>query len=68
MTHRLSKEVPGKSFIPVPEAICPNMKRTTIGSIIKALESLSPEVMLSPEIIEAARRPLERMIEIGRGD
>jgi quinolinate synthase len=68
MTHRLSKEVPGKRFIPVPEAICPNMKRTTISSIIKALESLSPEVTLSPETIEAARRPLERMIEIGRGD
>jgi quinolinate synthase len=29
---------------------------------------MSPEITLSPEIIEAARKPLERMMEIGRGD
>ena len=68
MTYRLSKEAPGKVFIPLPEAICPDMKRTTVDLIIKALESLSPEITLSAEIIEAARKPLERMIEIGRGD
>ena len=68
MTYRLGKEVPGKTFIPVPTAVCPNMKRTTISSLIKALETLSPEITLSPELIEAARKPLERMMEIGRGD
>lgn len=68
MTYRLRKEAPDKTFIPVPTAICPNMKRTTVASLIKALETLSPEVTLSPEMIEAARKPLERMMEIGRGD
>ncbi|NLX47602.1 MAG: quinolinate synthase NadA [Euryarchaeota archaeon] len=68
MTHRLRKEVPGKTFIPVPGAICPNMKRTTLSSLIKALEDLSPEILLPPETIEAARKPLQRMMEIGRGD
>jgi quinolinate synthase len=68
MTYRLGKEAPGKTFIPVPTAVCPNMKRTTISSLIKALETLSPEIDLSPEIIEAARKPLEKMMEIGRGD
>ncbi|HUT26433.1 MAG TPA: quinolinate synthase NadA [Methanomassiliicoccales archaeon] len=68
MTYRLSKEVPDKKFIPVPSAICPNMKRTTVSSLIRALETMSPEITLAPGIIEAARKPLERMMEIGRGD
>ncbi|HNU35971.1 MAG TPA: quinolinate synthase NadA, partial [Methanomassiliicoccales archaeon] len=68
MTYRLGKEAPDKTFIPIPSAVCPNMKRTTLSSLIKALENMSPEITLSPEIIEAARIPLERMMEIGRGD
>ncbi|MCG7844869.1 MAG: quinolinate synthase NadA [Methanomassiliicoccales archaeon] len=68
MTYRLGKEVPHKGFIPIPTAVCPNMKRTTTSSLIKALETMSPEIILPPEIIEAARKPLERMMEIGRGD
>ena len=68
MTYRLSKEVPNKKYIPVPSAICPNMKRTTVSSLIRALETMSPEITLAPEMIEAARKPLERMMEIGRGD
>ncbi len=68
MTYRLGKEAPDKVFIPVPGAICPNMKRTSVSSLIKALETLGPEITLSPEVIEAARKPLERMMEIGRGD
>ena len=68
MTYRLSKESPDKKFFPVPSAVCPNMKRTTISSLVRALETMSPEITLSPEIIEAARKPLERMMEIGRGD
>jgi quinolinate synthase len=68
MTYRLGKEAPDKRFIPVPTAVCPNMKRTTLSSLVKALETMSPEITLSPEMIEAARKPLERMMEIGRGD
>jgi len=68
MTYRLRKVVPGKKFISVPTAVCPNMKMTTLSSIVKALEELSPEIVLAPEIIEAARKPLELMMEIGRGD
>ncbi|TFG56468.1 MAG: quinolinate synthase NadA [Methanomassiliicoccus sp.] len=68
MTYRLSKESPDKKFFPVPSAVCPNMKRTTISSLVRALETMSPEITLSPEIIEAARKPLERMMEIGHGD
>jgi len=68
MTHRLGKEAPGKRFYPVPSAVCPNMKRTTPASLLRALETLTPEVTLPPDVIKAARRPLELMMEIGRGD
>ncbi|MBN1110068.1 MAG: quinolinate synthase NadA [Methanomassiliicoccales archaeon] len=68
MTYRLSKVCPGKRYYPIPSAVCPNMKRIDGPSLLKALETLSPEIELSPETIEAARRPLERMMEIGRGD
>jgi quinolinate synthase len=68
MTYRLSRVCPGKRYYPVPSAVCPNMKRIGVSSLLRALETLSPEVTLSREIIEAARKPLERMMEIGRGD
>ena len=42
MTYRLRKEVPGKTFIPVPTAVCPNMKRTTLSSIDKGPGGHSP--------------------------
>jgi quinolinate synthase len=68
LTHRLGKEAPGKSFYPIPGAICPNMKRITLRSVVESLQHLQHEVFLDPQVIEKARRPLERMMAIGRGD
>ena len=66
MIHRLSKEVPDKTFYPVKGAVCPTMKLITLDNIISALETLTPEVIVDPEIAERAREPLRRMLEIGR--
>lgn len=68
MCYRLSKEIPEKTFIPVEEAVCPNMKMFTLEKVIASLENLGPEIQLSDEIIKKARIPLERMINIGRGE
>lgn len=68
MIYRLAKENPGKTFYAVPGAICPTMKLITIDSILAALESLTPEVTMAAELMERARRPLQRMMDIGRGD
>lgn len=68
MLHRLGKEFPDKRFYAVPGAVCPTMKLITLDNIISALESLSPEVHLRPEVAERARAPLERMLAVGRGD
>jgi quinolinate synthase len=68
MVHRLTKEVPHKTFHLVRSAVCPAMKMITFEDVVKSLETLGPKVTLPQDIIERARRPLERMVEIGRGE
>lgn len=68
MAYRLEKEIPSKTFYTLSTAVCPNMKKITLKKVIKSLETLSPKITIDPKIIERAKRPLERMIEIGRGD
>jgi quinolinate synthase len=68
MCYRLKKENPSKKFYPVKSAICPNMKRITIEDVLKSLEALKPKITLPDNIMKAARLPLQRMMDIGRGD
>ncbi|MCE5296174.1 MAG: quinolinate synthase NadA [Euryarchaeota archaeon] len=68
MTYRLSKENPDKTFYPITMAICPTMKMITLEKVIKSLETLEPRIELPEDLIAKAKVPLERMIEIGRGD
>ena len=75
--HRLKKECPGKGFIapPVFDAMraptdncrcseCRYMKLNTLEKLRDCLARKSPQIELSAEIIERARRPIERMLEI----
>jgi quinolinate synthase len=64
LCYRLEKENPGKKFYPVPSAICPNMKKTTLEKVLKSLETLEPKIELSEEIIQKARIPLQRMMDM----
>ncbi|OPY34651.1 MAG: Quinolinate synthase A [Methanomassiliicoccales archaeon PtaU1.Bin124] len=66
MVYRLSKENPDKRFYSIATAVCPTMKMISLDKVVRSLETLEPKVELSPEIMEKARKPLERMIEIGR--
>ena len=68
MTYRLSKENPTKRFYAVEEAVCPTMKMITREMVIRSLETLQPAIELPAGVIEKARKPLDRMMEIGRGD
>jgi quinolinate synthase len=64
--YQLKKNNPEKEFILASHGfICPNMKRTMLEDIVLALEKNQFEIKLSPAIIEKARLPLERMIELG---
>jgi len=69
MIHRLRKECPDKQFIPVPVENCrcnecKFMKMNTLEKLYDCMANLSPKVELSPEIIERARLPIERMLQI----
>jgi quinolinate synthase len=64
LSYRLKQENPGKTFYPVQTALCHAMKQITIQDVLASLENLKPEINLEPEIIQRAKRPLERMISI----
>jgi len=65
--HRLKKENPGKRFIPVSEqAICPNMKLTTLEKVLWSLEEMSPEVKVPERIRLKAIAAVDKMLRVGR--
>lgn len=68
LCYRLQQENPNKKIFPVHSAICPNMKKITLEKVATTLQTLKPEVKLSPDLMKKARIPLQRMMDIGRGD
>jgi quinolinate synthase len=66
--YRLQNEIPNKIFYPIKSAICPNMKKITLEKVLNSLETLEPKVDLSKDLLNKAKKPLERMMKIGRGD
>jgi len=68
MCYRLKKENPEKKFYPIKSAVCPNMKKITIDKVLKSLETLEPKIKLSDDIMKKAKMPLQKMMDIGRGD
>jgi len=68
MCYRLKKDIPNKTFIPLQSAICPNMKKITLEKVLKSVVSLEPKIKLSKDIIKKARLPLQKMMDIGRGE
>ena len=66
--HRLKKESPNKIFYALKSAICPNMKKITLEKVLNSLKTLEPNVKLPDELMEMAKKPLQRMMDVGRGD
>ena len=71
MLHRLRREMPDKQFIAGPTdrcacGECRYMKMNTLAKAVGALESMSPELVLSRDIIERAKAPIERMLDWSR--
>ena len=65
LLYRLEKEAPGKRFYPISTtAVCPQMKMISLAKIETALEQERPEVVLPQEIMEQARKPIERMLAL----
>jgi quinolinate synthase len=70
--HQMKKESPDKEFIIVPADEtcscndCPYMKLNTMEKLYLALKNEKPEILLSENIIELAKKPIIRMLDISR--
>ncbi len=65
LLYRLRKENPDKLFYPLrKDMICPEMKKTTLKSLLRALKENTYLIKLSEEIRTPAKRALDRMLEI----
>lgn len=64
LIYRLRKENPNKLFYPATdEAICPNMKLTTLEKVLWALEDMNYEVILPEDVIAQAQGSIRRMLD-----
>jgi quinolinate synthase len=71
--HEMKKKAPNKVFIPVPpeDSVCAcnncsYMKLNTLEKLYNSLVNNSPEVLVDSSIIERAKLPIVRMLEISQ--
>jgi quinolinate synthase len=73
--HEMKKRSPGSTFYDVPGVsggaciscnACPYMKLNTMEKIYRCMTEQSPSIDLTPDLIERARKPLERMLEMSK--
>ena len=65
MVYRLKKENQEKQFYPLGRnAICKNMKKIDLTLVLRALQTLQPQVTVPEQIASRAREAIERMLEI----
>lgn len=63
--HQLHKGTPDKQFyMASTNLLCPNMKKTTLESVHRALVTLQPRVEVPEDVREKAARCLERMLSV----
>ncbi len=72
--HQMKKASPDKVFHVAPTALnghacqacqdCPHMKLNTMEKLYLCLRDETPEIVLSEEILKAAKAPIDRMLEI----
>ena len=64
LIHRLKKENPGKTFIPMSDrAVCPNMKRITLEKVLWSLREMQPQVTVPEPVRVRAKEAVDRMLE-----
>ncbi|MBE6556336.1 MAG: quinolinate synthase NadA [Ruminococcaceae bacterium] len=65
--YKLITDNPSKRFFyPEPHPCCADMKLNTLESILSVLQKENNEVFVDELIAEQARKPLDRMLELGR--
>jgi quinolinate synthase len=72
LIHAMKKDDPTKTYIPAPPTNqcacneCPHMKRNTLEKLYLCMRDRRPELTMDPNLIEAARKPIVRMLELSR--
>ena len=78
--HQMEKAAPHKMFIGTPGGdgncncnMCPYMALNTLEKLYVSLRDLKPQIEMSTELMDAARVPLQRMLDmaghtVGQGD
>ena len=65
MSDNVQVDNPNVEFIR-PCNLCPHMKKITLPKVLDCLENETNEIILDQDIIEKARKSVEKMAEIGR--
>jgi quinolinate synthase len=70
--HQMQLKSPEKTFIPAPPDNicacndCPHMKLNTLEKLYLALKYEQPEIILEETLLEAAKKPILRMLEMSK--
>src|SRR5436190_12788622 len=70
--HQMQKNNPTKTFIPAPPNNscacndCPHMKLNTLEKLYLCMEYELPEITMDEELRLAAKKPIDRMLEISK--
>jgi quinolinate synthase len=65
MADNVAVQNPGVEFLR-PCNMCPHMKLITLPKILHALQTMTTEVVVDPEVAARARRSVENMLAVGR--
>ncbi|MDA3937643.1 MAG: quinolinate synthase NadA [Actinomycetota bacterium] len=66
LLHALAKAAPGKRFLNLsPVMLCPNMKLTTLETILDVLRDGTNEVVVSDDVRDRALAAVQGMVSIG---
>ncbi len=70
--HQMQKNSPHKTFIPAPPTNtcacndCPYMKLNTLEKLYLCMEYETPEITMAEDLRLAAKKPIERMLQISK--
>jgi quinolinate synthase len=72
--HQMKRDAPQKTFIPAPPEDescacnqCPHMRRNTMEKLYLCLRDLKPTIEMDEELRLAAKRPIDKMLEMSTG-
>jgi quinolinate synthase len=72
--HQMKRDAPHKTFIPAPPEDescacnqCPHMRRNTMEKLYLCLRDLSPRIEMDEALRVAAKKPIDKMLEMSTG-